>query len=213
MVKFPAWGMRWWCRMTRGFLQRAIIFPLITASYGLRVSGRENLSGITGPVLFASNHNLGLDNPLIIKAVPPRWRRRIAVAGAAELWRNPVWWIVNPLLGNAFPVAREGSVRPSLENMGRIMDNGWSVLIYPEGELTVGGPIKPFMHGTGLVAVEGSIPVVPMRLHIHKLGKPEKFPLLKRGSVEVRFGQPLTFSPGTDYQEATSTIEGAVRDL
>ena len=213
MVKFPAWGMRWWCRMTRGFLQRAIIFPLITASYGLRVSGRENLSDITGPVLFASNHNLGLDNPLIIKAVPPRWRRRIAVAGAAELWRNPVWWIVNPLLGNAFPVAREGSVRPSLENMGRIMDNGWSVLIYPEGELTVGGPIKPFMHGTGLVAVEGSIPVVPMRLHIHKLGKPEKFPLLKRGSVEVRFGRPLTFSPGTDYQEATSTIEGAVRDL
>ena len=213
MVKFPAWGMRWWCRLTRGFLQRAIIFPLITASYGLRVSGRENLSGITGPVLFASNHNLGLDNPLIIKAVPPRWRRRIAVAGAAELWRNPVWWIVNPLLGNAFPVAREGSVRPSLENMGRIMDNGWSVLIYPEGELTVGGPIKPFMHGTGLVAVEGSIPVVPMRLHIHKLGKPEKFPLLNRGSVEVRFGRPITFPPGTDYQEATSTIEGAVRDL
>ena len=81
-----------------------------------------------------------------------------------------MWWIVNPLLGNAFPVAREGSVRPSLENMGRIMDNGWSVLIYPEGELTVGGPIKPFMHGTGLVAVEGSIPVVPLRLHVHSLG-------------------------------------------
>ena len=213
MVKFPDWGMQWWCRATRGFLQRAIIFPLITASYGLRVSGRENLSGITGPVLFASNHNLGLDNPLIIKAVPHNWRRRMAVAGAAELWRNPVWWIVNPLLGNAFPVAREGSVRPSLENMGRIMDNGWSVLIYPEGELTVGGPIKPFMHGTGLVAVEGSIPVVPLRLHVHSLGMPARLPLLKRGSVEVRFGRPISFLPGTDYQEATSVIEDAVRSL
>ena len=39
MVKFPDWGMQWWCRATRGFLQRAIIFPFITASYGLRVSG------------------------------------------------------------------------------------------------------------------------------------------------------------------------------
>ena len=88
-----------------------------------------------------------------------------------------MWWIVNPLLGNAFPVARQGSVRPSLENMGRkSWTTGWSVLIYPEGELTVGGPIKPFMHGTGLVAVEGSIPVVPMRLHIHKLGKPAEVP-------------------------------------
>ena len=213
MMRFPGWGMRWWCRMTRGFLQRAIIFPLIAVSYGLKVTGRENLSNVTGPVLFASNHNLGLDNPLIIKAIPLIWRRRMAVAGAADLWKNPVWWIVNPLLVNAFPVAREGSVRPSLENMGKIMDNGWSVLMYPEGELTVGGPIKPFMHGTGLVAVEGSIPVVPLRLHVHRLGAPKRLPFFKRGHVEVCFGKPLSFPPGTDYQEATSAIEDAVKSL
>ena len=213
MMSFPGWGMRWWCRILRGFLQRTLIFPLVSLPYRLKVVGRENLEGITGPVLFASNHNLGLDNPLIIKAVPLKWRRRMAVAGAAHLWRNPVWWVMNPLLGNAFPLAREGSVRPSLENMGKIMDSGWSVLIYPEGELTVGGPIKPFMNGTGLVAVEGRIPVVPLRLHIHSLGAPTRFPLLRRGRVEVRLGEPLTFSPGTDYQEATSAIEDAVKSL
>ena len=213
MMSFPSWGMQWWCRMTRGFLQRAILFPLIALPYGLKVVGREHLQGITSPVLFASNHNLGLDNPLILKTVPLKWRRRMAVAGAAELWRNPVWWLMNPLLGNGFPLAREGSVRPSLENMGKIMDNGWSVLIYPEGELTIGGPIKSFMNGTGLVAVEGRIPVVPVRLHIHKLGFPVRFPLFRRGSIEVRFGEPLSFAPGTDYQEATAAIENAVRSL
>ncbi len=213
MMRFPAWGMRLWCRVLRGFLQRAVVFPLMSLPYGLKVVGRENLEGITGPVLFASNHNLGLDNPLIIKAVPLKWRRRMAVAGAADLWRNPVWWVVNPLLGNAFPLAKEGSVRPSLENMGKIMDNGWSVLIYPEGELTVGGPIKPFMNGTGLVAVEGRTPVVPLRLHIHRLGSPRAFPILRRGSVEVHLGEPLTFPPGTDYQEATAAIEKAVKSL
>ncbi len=213
MMSFPSWGMRWWCRMLRGFLQRAVVFPVVSLPYSLKVLGRENLEGITGPVLFASNHHLGLDNPLIIKAVPLKWRRRMAVAGAADLWKNPVWWIVNPLLGNAFPLAREGSVKPSLENMGRIMDNGWSVLIYPEGELTLGGPIKPFMNGTGLVAVEGGIPVVPLRLHIHRLGSPVRFPVLRRGKVEVRLGEPLTFPAGTDYQEATSAIEQAVRSL
>ncbi len=213
MMRFPGWGMQWWCRILRGFLQRAVIFPLVSLPYGLKVVGRENLEGITGPVLFASNHNLGLDNPLIIKAVPLKWRRRLAVAGAADLWKNPIWWTMNPLLGNAFPLAREGSVRPSLENMGKIMDNGWSVLIYPEGELTFGGPIRPFMHGTGLVAVEGSIPVVPLRLYIHRLGFPTRFPILQRGRVEVRFGKPLTFSPVTDYQDATSAIEEAVRSL
>ena len=213
VTKFPAWGMAWWCRMTRGAIQRLVVFPLMKLPYGLKVTGREKLQGIRGPVLFASNHSLGLDNPLIIKAVPPVWRRRLAIAGAAVLWRNPIFWVINPLLGNGFPIAQGGAVRPSLENMGKILDNGWSVLIYPEGELTVGGPIKPFMNGTGMVAVEGRLPVVPVKLHINRLGAPVRFPLLKRGSVEVRFGEPLTFSPTTSYQEATNAIEQAVNSL
>ncbi len=213
MVKFPAWGMRWWARMARGFFQQGAVFPLISLAYGLKVSGSENLAGLTGPVLFASNHHLGLDNPLIFKAVTRRWRRKLAVAAAAELWSNPIWWVLNPLLGNGFPIARTGPIRPSLENLGSIMDRGWSVLIYPEGVLTVGGPMKPFMQGAGLVAVEGRVPVVPMRLDVAKFGSPSRLPLLRRGRVEIRFGPPLTFSPGTDYQDATSTIEEAVKAL
>ena len=213
VTDFPGWGMDWWCRMARGFIQRALMFPILKLPYGLEVKGREHLQDLEGPVLFASNHSLGLDNPLIIEAVPPRLRRRLAIAGAARLWRNPIFWVLNPLLGNGFPLAQEGAIRPSLENMGKIIDNGWSVLIYPEGQLTVGGPIKSFMNGTGLVAVEGRLPVVPLRLHVNRLGSPRRFPIFKRGSVEIRFGQALRFSPGTDYQEATSTIETAVRSL
>ena len=213
MLSFPVWGMRWWCRMLRGLLQRTMVFPLLALTYSLRVSGGENLQGLVGPVLLASNHHLGMDHILITKAVPLKWRRRMAIAAAAGLWRNPVRWVMNPLLGNGFPLAREGAVRPSLENMGRIMDEGWSVLIFPEGELTFGGPMKPFMTGTGLVAGEGRIPVVPLRLHIHRLGFPSRFPFVKRGSVEIRFGKPLHFPPGTDYQDATSAVEQAIGSL
>ena len=213
LTRFPDWGMAWWCRMMRGAIQRLIMFPLLKLPYGLRVTGREKLQGIDGPVLFASNHHLGLDNPLILKAVPAPWRRWLAIAGAATLWKNPVFWVMNPLLGNGFPIAQEGAVRPSLENMGKILDSGWSVLIYPEGKLTVGGPIKPFMNGTGMVAVEGRLPVVPVKLHINRLGSPRGFPILRRGSVEIRFGEPMTFPADTPYQEATSAIEQAVTAL
>ena len=119
LTKFPDWGMDWWCRMTRGAIQRLLMFPLLKLPYGLTVTGRERLRDMEGPVLFASNHNLGLDNPLILKAVPAAWRRRLAIAGAASLWKNPVFWVMNPLLGNGFPIAQEGAVRPSLENMGK----------------------------------------------------------------------------------------------
>ena len=213
VVKFPVWGMRLWARMARGLLQQGLVFPLMTLAYGLKVSGRENLAGLTGPVLFVSNHHLGLDNPLILKAVTRRWRRHLAIAAAAELWHNPVWWVLNPLLGNGFPIAREGPVRPSLENLGRIIDRGWSVLVYPEGVLTVGGPMQPFMQGAGLIAVEGRVPVVPVRLDVTRFGAPSKLPLLRRGRVEVRFGPPVEFAPGADYQRATGVIEEAVRGL
>ena len=129
MIRFPAWGMRWWCRMARGFLQRTMLFPVVLAPYRLSVQGQERLNGIDGPVLFASNHHLGLDNPLIIKTIPQTWRRRLAIAAAAKLWRNPVRSVLNPLLGNGFPLAQDGPIRPSLENMGRTLDSGWSVLI------------------------------------------------------------------------------------
>ena len=213
LTKFSDWGMDWWCRITRGAIQRLVIFPLLKLPYDLKVTGRQNLRGVRDPVLFTANHNLGLDNPLILKAIPPQWRRRLAIAGAASLWKNPLFWVMNPLLGNGFPIAQEGAVRPSLENMGKILDNGWSVLIYPEGELTIGGPIKPFMNGIGMVAVEGKLPVIPIKLHIKRLGAPVQFPVLKRGSVEIRFGEPMTFSSSTPYQEATSAIEQAVHAL
>ena len=210
---FPQWGMSLWCRVLRGALQRAIVFPLLALAYRLRVTGREELKDVTGPVLFAANHNLHLDNGLIIKAMPLKWRRRLTIAAAADMFEKPSWAIFSPLLGNAFPFSREGAIRASLENLGRILDEGWSVLIYPEGKMTVGGPIQPFMSGTGLVAVDTGVPVVPMRLHIHRMGSPWQFPLLPRGNVEIHFGAPLTFSPGTSYEEATKAIEEAVKAL
>jgi long-chain acyl-CoA synthetase len=214
---FVRWGMSWWCRPLRGILQRAMLFPLVFLTYRLRVVGKENLSGIQGPVLFVANHSLHTDNGLIIKAIPWRWRRQLAIAAAADLWTRPFtgpfWGVVNPLLGNGFPFSREGAIRSSLDNLGAVLDRGWSVLIYPEGKMTIGGPMQPFKSGIGLVAVESRIQVIPLRLHIHYMGVPWQFPILRRGNIEVSFGRPLSYPPGTSYLEAAQAIEEAVKAL
>jgi 1-acyl-sn-glycerol-3-phosphate acyltransferase len=75
------------------------------------------------------------------------------------------------------------------------------VLIYPEGELTIGGPIKPFLSGVGLLAEGASVPVVPVRLKINELGRPRQLPFLKRGDIEIHIGVPMTFPPTGDYTE------------
>jgi long-chain acyl-CoA synthetase len=210
---FARWGMAPWCRGLRGLIQRAVIFPGLAAAYRLRVTGTENLENLRGSMLLAANHSLGMDHLMMLRALPGKHRRRLAIAAAADLWQNKIRGVANPLLGNGFPFAREGPVRPSLDNLGRILDDGWSVLIFPEGQLTIGGPIKPFKGGTGLIAVESHVPVVPVRLHIHRSGTPRQYPLLRRGDVEISFGKPLEFAPGTSYVEATEAIETAVRTL
>ena len=30
VTKFPDWGMDWWCRITRGFIQRLLVFPIMS---------------------------------------------------------------------------------------------------------------------------------------------------------------------------------------
>ena len=211
-IRFPRWGMAFWCRVLRGLLQRGFVFPAMTAAYKTKVMGADNLD-VTGPALVAANHTLHLDNGIILKSIPNRFRQRLAIAASDHMWRSPIRSLAIPLLGNGFPFSKQGNVRKSLDNVGRIIDNGWSVLIYPEGELTVDGPMKPFLAGTGLICVGGKVPVIPLKLKVVSAGFPRYFPLLSRGEVEVCFGEPLTFDPGVTYHEATARIEEAVRAL
>lgn len=41
--------------------------------YSVDVQGKERLHGLRGPVLFAANHSIKMDNPLIIMAMPFGW--------------------------------------------------------------------------------------------------------------------------------------------
>lgn len=119
------------------------------------------------------------------------------------------------VIGNAFPLAREGAIRRSLELLGARLDRDFSVLIFPEGELTVGGPMKPFKAGAGLIAVEGATPVVPMKVRINRLSwVDQRGPGMSlRGDVEIVFGEPLYFASGTDATAATDRLESAVAAL
>ncbi len=212
--RFPRWGRAPWCCLTRSILQQVFVFPAIYLGYSLKVAGLDYLQGLQAPVLFIANHNLHLDNGLIMKAIPFKWRRRLAIAASAHLFRNPFGAILNPLLGNGFPFSKEGAIRPSLNNLGHILNEEWSVLIYPEGQLTHGGPMQPFRSGAGLIAVEAQVPVIPLKLIIHNIGWPSYFPIiLKRGKIEIRFGKPLNFTPNTSYLDATKALEEAVRAL
>ena len=203
-------------------LQQTLIYPLVHLFYKVKVTGQEKLVGLRGPVMFAPNHCLHWDNGIILMAIPLSWRWKLAVAAAADdVFGNRLNGLISSILANAFPLAREGAIRRSLELLGARLDRKFSVLIYPEGKLTIGGPTQPFKSGTGLIAVEGATPVVPMKLKIGKVsvldhGDRNWESSRKngwRGDVEVVFGDPLYFPAGTPASEATAKIQAAVGAL
>jgi long-chain acyl-CoA synthetase len=197
-------------------LQELVMVPFVGLFYRVRVRGEHHLKDLEGPVIFAPNHHLHSDNAIILTHLPLAWRWRLSVAAAADdIFGNPVRGLGAAVLGNAFPLAREGAIRRSLELLGARLDRDFSVLIFPEGELTVGGPLKPFKAGAGLIAVEGATPVVPMKVKIKRLSwidgrGPGTSP---RGDVEVIFGPPLHFAAGTDAAVATAELQAAVDAL
>ena len=205
---FYTWPLSVWFSLLREVIHRALVFPVFSIRYRARASGLEHLPD-GGPVLFAANHNaVRGDSMVLAKVTPPAWRRHLSFAAAAEItFGKRLTGIFAALVANAFPLSRENAIRASLEHMGRLMDEGWSVVIFPEGEQRIGRPMLPFQSGTGMLAVESHTPVVPV--HLVSEARPRRL----RTRVAVRFGAPLTFPPGTSYIDATQQIEAAVKAL
>ena len=213
--RFPTWP-RWRpVRWLRRGLMSGIAFPLLRLGYSVEVRGRENFRLVKEPCLIISNHNMHLDQAMLLRSMPSRFRQRVAIAAAAsDIFGNRIRGFGAGLLGNAFPFAKEGSgVRESLEYVAKMLDEGWHVLIFPEGKLTVIGPMGPFKAGTGLLAVETGVAVLPMRIDVLRPGFYEgKWLPHPRARVRVSIGPPVRLAPGTSYTDATAMLEEAVRD-
>ena len=227
-VNFPAWNRSWTVRSLRNVSLATWLLPLARVFAWLDVAGREHLATIRGPVIFAANHQSHMDTPVILAALPPRWRYRTATAMAKEFFKAHFFpdeygrraWFTNSLnyylaalFFNAFPIPqREAGARQTLQYIGDLVAHDWSVLIFPEGKRTEDGEINRFMPGVGMIASRLGVPVVPVRIvgvekvlhHTWRMARP--------GRVRVVFGAPLHLT-GDDYAALATRVEDAVRSL
>ncbi|MEO8483812.1 MAG: AMP-binding protein [Acidobacteriota bacterium] len=225
-IAFPSWNRSAPARFMRRISLPTWILPWGRIFMKMTVHGLEHLHGIQTPVIFAANHQSHMDTPAILRALPTRWRYRVAPAMAKEFFKahfNPTAytrgeWFTNSLnyylsceFFNAFPLPqREGGTRQTLRYIGEIMAGGDSVLIFPEGKRE--GVIGAFRPGIGMIAAKLDVPVVPVRISgLDKVLHPTmKFP--KRGPVTVSFGAPLRLA-GEDYAALAKQVEEAVKAL
>lgn len=139
--------------------------PIIDVYTRRGIVGREHLSGLAGPVLFVANHSSHMDTPVILRALPRAWRRRTAVAAAADyFYRVP--WIARAvsLAFNTVPVQRkgEGVVPDAASQLVRLIDEGWSLLVFAEGTRSRDGTVGRLRAGAAVLAVEQDLAIVPV---------------------------------------------------
>jgi len=229
---YPRWTQREPVRWQRLAVYYALVWPATQILGRPRIVGRENLRNLRGPVLVVSNHiTRRADIGLILAALLPRYRHRLATAMGGESlqnmrhpprdwffasrWANQLgYWLVTALF-NVFPLPQFSGFRESFHFAGESVDRGYSVLVFPEGEVnnTSTGEMAPFQSGVGLLAENLCIPVVPMRLDGVWQMKREHRRLAHFGEVTVRIGSPVTFPPGMSPKEIARHLESLVRSL
>jgi len=227
-VDFPWWNRTWPVRLIRRLSQAFWILPLARAFAWSRIEGREHLRDLDGPVIFAANHQSHMDVPVILAALPARIRARVAPAMAKEFFKahffpeghtwkqrftNTVNYYLAAFYFNAFPLPqREAGARQTLTYAGELVGGGWSILIFPEGERSATGDIKPFRGGIGMMASRLDVPVVPVRLDGVDRVLHTKWKMAKPGHVRVAFGAPMRLR-GEDYAGLAREVERRVKSL
>jgi len=228
LIKFPVYNRGPIARAVRRVSLPWFLLPLAKVFAHVRVSGLENLAGLNGPVIFASNHQSHLDVPVILAAFPSDRRFRVATAMSKEFFDphfyperfpfgvrllNSLYYGLSTFVFNAFPIPqRHAGAGQTIRYMGELIEEGWSILIFPEGDRTETGEIEPFQPGVGMIAAHLGVPVVPIRIVglDRVLHRSWKWP--RPGRVDVRIGAPLTLA-GDDFSGLAGRVERAVRNL
>jgi long-chain acyl-CoA synthetase len=229
---YPRWAQREPVRWLRLAVYYALVWPATQILGHPKIVGRENFKGVRGPVLVVSNHiTRRADIGLILAALPMRFRQQVATAMGGEslqLMRQPPrdwfvgkrwayqlgYWLVIALF-NVFPLPQLSGFRESFRYAGESVDRGYSVLVFPEGEVnkTETGDMASFKSGIGVLAEDLRIPIVPVRLdgvwEMRRQGRR----LAHIGEIKVRIGAPITFPPGAGANEIARSLESAVRSL
>jgi 1-acyl-sn-glycerol-3-phosphate acyltransferase len=190
--------------LVRENFMRFVLNPLMDYYAARRASGKEKLDGVKGPVILVANHASHMDTPVILSALPRRLRRRTVVAAAADyFYRNRVVASLVSLIFNTVPIERKGGggASKNSSHLDKLLDQGWSLLLYPEGTRSRGGMPGPLRRGAAVLATAHHLTIVPIRVTGTAQAMPpgrlwpkrlRSKPVPKRHRIEVSFGEPIT---------------------
>lgn len=174
---------------------------------GVRVSiqGSELIED-GGPYVFTPNHQAHIDIAALLGYLPGNNR----FASKKELFDEPVLGAVMRTLG-MLPVDRDDPMQ-SIALLQRAMQQGSSIIIFPEGTRSRDGELLPFKKGAFVAAIEMGYPVVPVVLKGTRRVMPKGgYLTIRPGPIEIVVKAPIP-TQGLDYQDR-DRLRDSVREV
>ena len=159
---------------------------LFRTVYRLRVEGLQHVPP-SGPLILVANHCSFFDAFILAASLPLRFCQQMFYMGFESFFRHPIlaWWGRGV---RVIPVDMDTFLLRALQASAVVLQRGKILCVFPEGERSVDGRVRPFMKGVGILAKELKAPVLPA----HIAGSFEAWP---RGQslphihpLRVRFG-------------------------
>jgi acyl-[acyl-carrier-protein]-phospholipid O-acyltransferase/long-chain-fatty-acid--[acyl-carrier-protein] ligase len=136
---------------------KALVRGVLVLLYRVDVHGRENMPQPGERAVVVVNHVSFLDGLLLAAFLSgkPTFAVHTRIAQA--------WW-VRPFikLFDAFPVDPTNPM--AAKGMVRAVQSGRTLVIFPEGRITVTGALMKVFDGPGMVADKANAPIVPVRI-------------------------------------------------
>jgi long-chain acyl-CoA synthetase len=229
---YPHWPWSPPVRVLRVLFQELVMRPLVwlLAAPSIR---RGNIRTPDQPVLLIANHVTAYDAALVLYALSPSMRRRVAIAMSGEIlddWHHarnfpaapgnrflnllaPLTYRLVTGLFNVFPLPRSAGFRRSFDHAGEAMDRGYHVLVFPEGRRSADGTLQNFRPGIALLARESKAPILPVALKGLGELKQRKQRWFRSGTLQIRVGDALTLDLELPPEKLAEVIHDALANL
>ncbi len=174
--------------------------------------------------VYVANHGSHLDTVVLWAALPPALRARTRAVAAADYWsRGFRRWLATRIfravliprgVPGASPEAREASARAAVESTAAALDEGSSLILFPEGTRNPGAEVAPFKPGIWhLARMRPGLELVPVWLdnlkRVLPKGKFAPVPFL----ASATFGAPVVLGDGEERGPFLDRLRTAVVEL
>ena len=190
--------------------------------FDVKVSGKSFIPQNRN-FLVVANHTSHLDMGLVKVVLGDQGEKLTALAARDYFFDTALKRAYFENFTNLIPMDRHGSLRESLKLAGEALQQGFHLLLFPEGTRSPSGELLEFKPTLGYLALTYKVDVLPLYLDGTHDALPKGSIFPKQKELAVRIGPALEYSAlrsrtqgmsrSESYREVTRLVEQAVRAL